>query len=165
MPTLRYNGMPDYLQSAAQRNLAATDASISRFNNRLKYVTSPVQGQPSVATAPVGAGPSVPSFSMSIAGPLDTSLGTPVSSFKEPTIAQPSNATTTTTSGNWRFQGFRQSGGYDQQVSPVVTPSNPTGTGTPLATSPVVPATYQPKDMSAQQKLYGWGSATNEEEE
>lgn len=178
MPTLRYSGMPDYLQAAAKRNLAREDTIVSRFNDRVKYLASPVQNQPLVTpdtAAAVTASSS--SFSMSLGGPLDTSIGAPVSAFKEPTIASTTNTVNNGDSSNWRFRPFGSSqlptngstapplnGAYNEQVSPVATPANPTGAGTPTASSPVVPANYQPKDMTAQKKLYGWGSGSSQEE-
>lgn len=205
MPTLRYQ-MPTALADRAKSNLAQTDASVSRFNDvadrvsRMPYapITAAERSGPTTYSQlkALGFPGSEPSFRFpSIGGPVDTSIGAPVSAFKEPTISGTTKTANTGDSSNWRFRSFGQSqlgngsetatngayasnpsaytsnpdayssnsAAYGQQVSPVVTPSNPSGVGTPVS-SPVVPPNYQPKDMSAQQKLYGWGSSDSQEE-
>lgn len=171
--------MPMDLAGRAKSNLTREDATVSRFNDVANRVSRmPYKALNGASATPDQASP-VSSFTLPLGGPVDTSIGAPVSSFKEPTISGTTNTANSGDSSNWRFRSFGPSqlpnvngnsaepattnGAYNQQVSPVVTPFNPSGAGTAVVSSPVVPPNYQPKDMSAQQKLYGWGSGNQGE--
>lgn len=175
--------MPYDLAQRAKRNLAQADAQISKFNdiaNRVSRIPFKIS-DPSYVTPEAPA-----SFKFNLAGTPDTSLGVqPVQSFNatQPNVqangadnwrfrsfgdSQLSNGNG---DQNWRFAGFNSNldksvgtinGAY--RTSPNAYKTNPAAYNQ-IASSPVVPAGYQPKDITQEQRQYGWGSALQEEED
>lgn len=167
MPAFRYQ-MPQNLFDAAKKNLSREDSTVSQFNNVASGVRIPYSTT-NGSTPPVTNGAPTPqsAFSLSLGGAIDTSIGDPVPSFqndsrfRNSTISQTNGANGNT---DWRFQGFQnnldkpavvQNGAYG--TSPDAYKTNPAAYN--QISSPVIPPNYQPKDMSAEQKKYGWGSA------
>jgi hypothetical protein len=165
MAALRYNddpyaGMPDYLRSTVKKNLATTDASVSAFNDWMKFF-------PMQTTAK--SVPAVPrsSFSFTLNGGNDTqqlslngvsSSGTANGVPQTDAVPQAAQANGT---DNWRFKSFGPSLLDTKPVS--LTGPNSTFQSSPdaYAVNPdayhQVISTYKPKDMTEERQKYGWG--------
>lgn len=161
MPTFRYNndGMPDYLRNAARKNLAVADSQVSAFNDRMKYF--PLSGQPTTNGQVPETG-SAFKYS-SIGGAVETSIGAPVSSFQQPTVATTATNGGTANSSNWRFRSFGPSQLPDRSQSngTVINPASPNlskpydNTGNPLSLPLAGQATIPSKK---DHEMYGAGS-------
>lgn len=151
-----YDGMPDHLAKAAQKNLRAVDRGYDLFNDRARNlsVTTPIQ-QPAKQPIPNPVAP--PSnLSLSIGGPINTSLGEPLPemttaasrvSVTNPTPigVAPTNqngAAPVTTPGG--FQNTSATGAYK---------TNPAAYGQTLAVRPA----SNPRALAKFQEQYGWG--------